>query len=163
LLIIVETFNPPKPVPLTIACTPAIFVPPGQNRRYAYGSAPKLRVADPCPHLSWRRMQTAADDVISVLVDDGANIQRANFFPASKLVHGDGRVYSNTSLPAVGDLLTTYHHDSIPFLSTKNHTREHLLDPRQRLPGPLIRPTSTGWNKLPETSVSLLGMFSAQE
>jgi hypothetical protein len=27
-LMVIETSNPPKPVPLTVACIPAIFVPP---------------------------------------------------------------------------------------------------------------------------------------
>jgi len=149
-LIVIETFNPPKPVPLTVACTPAIFVPPGQKRRYMYGSAPYAnpRVRDPCPHLGWRRMQTPRKsqmiDVISVLTEL-ANIQRVNFLPTSivvELVHGDGRVYPWASLPGVvAGLTTTYHHDSDPFFSSmRDHTRERLLDPSQCLPGPLIGP-----------------------
>ena len=59
-LMVIETSNPPKPVPLTVACIPAIFVPPGQGRKYMMGLAPYVgpRVRDPCPHLSWGRMRT---------------------------------------------------------------------------------------------------------
>jgi hypothetical protein len=57
-LMVIETSNPPKPVPLTVACIPTIFVPPGQRRKYMIGSAPYVgpRVRDPCPHLSWGRI-----------------------------------------------------------------------------------------------------------
>src|SRR5271154_1644933 len=71
-LMVIETSNPPKPVPLTVACVPTIFVPPGQGRKYMMGLASSLgpRVRDPCPHLSWGRMRTPTKpqmaDVVSV-------------------------------------------------------------------------------------------------
>ena len=106
-LMIVETSNPPKPVPLTVAGIPVIFVPPGQRLNYMIGSAPYVgpRVRDPCPHLSWGRMQTPKTsqmaDVISVLMQL-VSIKRVHFLPTSiivELVYGDGRVFSNRSLP----------------------------------------------------------------
>jgi len=166
-LIIIETSKPPQPVPLTVGCTPAIFVTPGQEQKYTYGLAPYVnpRAVDPCPHLSWRGMQRSEEqqmmDVISVLMELG-DIQRVNFFPASivvELVHGNGRVYSTASLPAVvAGLPTTYHHDPLPFfVSMKDRTRERLLDPRQYLPGPSIGPLpQDGTNYLREPSWGVL-------
>jgi hypothetical protein len=148
-LMVIETPNPPKPVPLTVACVPAIFVPPGQGRKHMMGLAPYVgpRVRDPCPHLSWGRMRTPTKsqmaDVISVLMQF-VSIRKVHFFPTSivvELVYGDGRVYTNGSLPAfMAGLWISYHHDSVPFFeSMKDHTRERLLDPGRYLP-PLIGP-----------------------
>lgn len=146
-LIVIETLNPPKPVPLTVAGTAAVFVPPGQEQKYLYGFAPypNPRLPDPCPHLGWKRMQTPKKsqmvDVISVCLER-ANVQRVNFLPEAilvELVHGDGRVYPYGSLPGmVAGLPTTYHHESEPLLtSMRDPTRERLLDPGEYLPGPL--------------------------
>jgi hypothetical protein len=165
--IVIETSNPPRPVPLTVACTPAIFVPPGQGRKHMSGSAPYVgpRVRDPCPNVSWGRMQTPKisqmTDVISVLMQL-VDIKRVSFLPTSivvELVYGDGRVYTNGSLPAVvAGLTTSYHHDSVPFFnSMKDHTRERLLDPGRYLPGPLIGPLpQDGTNYLREPSWRIL-------
>lgn len=150
ILIVIETADPPRPVPLTVACTPAIFVPLGQSRKYYGGTAPypSPRVADPCPDLSWRRNQTPKRSqmiaVISALLPL-AEVRRVNFCPASivvELVYGDGRVYPDASLPGyVARLPTTYHHDSVPFFqSMRDHTRERLLDPSHHLPEPGIGP-----------------------
>jgi hypothetical protein len=149
-LMVIETSNPPKPVPLTVACIPAIFVPPDQGRKYMMGLAPYVgpRVRDPCPHLRWGRMRTPTKsqmaDVISILMQF-VSIKKVHFFPTSivaELVYGDGRVYTNGSLPAfMAGLWISYHHDSIPFFeSMKDHTREQLLNPNQYLPEPLIGP-----------------------
>jgi hypothetical protein len=164
---VIETSNPPKPVPLTVACIPAIFVPPGQGRKYLMGLAPYVgpRVRDPCPHLSWGRMRTPTKsqmaDVISVLMEF-VSIKKVHFFPTSivvELVYGDGRVYTNGSLPAfMAGLWVSYHHDSVPFFeSIKDHTRERLLDPGRYLPGPLIGPLpQDGTNYLREPSWRIL-------
>src|SRR5271168_2055247 len=172
-LMIIETSNPPRPVPLTVACMPAIFVPPGQPCKYTIGSAPYVgpRVRDPCPHLSWGRMQTPTDsqmaDVISVLMQL-VNIERVHFLPTSivvELVYGDGRVYADRSLPAfMAGLMISYHHDSVPFFeSMKDHTRERLLDPGRYLPGPLMGPSSGHSLKMERTtSASPRGACSIQ-
>ena len=166
-LIVVETSTPPKPVPLTVAGIPAIFVPPHQRRAFLYGSAPYLnpRVSDPCPELGWKRMSTPTTlqmaNVITVLVEL-MNIRRVNFLPTSmvvELVHDDERTYQNKSLPAVvAGLPTSYHHDPRPFFSSmKDHTRERLLDPAQHLPGPRIGPLpQDGTNYLQEPSWGIL-------
>lgn len=162
-LIVVETYSPPRLVPLTVACTPAIFIPPGQGRKFMCGLAtyPNPRVPDPCPQLGWKRMQTPQKsemaNVITALVEL-MNIRRVNFLPASivvELVHGDGRVYSSASLPGVvAGLSTTYHHDAIPFFnSMRDDTRDRLVDPGQYLPGPLPQ---DGTNYLREPSWGIL-------
>ena len=146
-LMVIETSNPPRPVPLTVACTPAIFVPPGQGNKYMFASNAYVgpRVKDPCPDLSWGRMRAPSRsqmcDVASVLLQL-MNVVRINFLPTSivvEIAHGDGRIYTHGSLPAfVAGLTTTYHHESVPFLSSmKDRTRERLLDPAQHFPGPL--------------------------
>ena len=152
---VIETSDPPQPVPLTVACVPTIFVPPGQPRKYLMGLAPYVgpRVRDPCPHLSWGRMQTPTNsqiaDVISVLMQF-VSIKKVHFFPTSivvELVYGDGRVYTNGSLPAfMAGLMISYHHDSVPFFeSMKDHTRERLVDPSRYLLLPALhRPYNTG-------------------
>jgi len=166
-LMVIETSNPPKPVPLTVACMPTIFVPPGQGRKYMMGLAPYVgpRVRDPCPHLSWGRMRTPTEsqmaDVISVIMQF-VSIKKVHFFPTSivvELVYGDGRVYMNGSLPAfMAGLWISYHHDSVPFFeSMKDHTRERLLDPGRFLPGPLVEPPpQDGTNYLREPSWGIL-------
>ena len=166
---VIETSTPPKPVPLTVACIPTIFVPPGQPCKYMMGLAPYVgpRVRDPCPHLSWGRMRTPTNsqmaDVISVLMQL-VNIKKVHFLPTSivvELVYGDGRVYTNRSLPAfMAGLMISYHHDSVPFFeSMKDHTRERLLDPSRYLLGPLMEPSL----KMERTtSASPRGAFSIQ-
>lgn len=166
-LIVIETSNPPKPVPLTVAGTPAIFVPPGQRRKFMCGSTPypNPRLPDPCPHLSWKRMETPQKsqmaDIINTLIEL-ANIRRVNFLPASivvEIAYGDGRVYPSASLPGiVAGLSTTYHHDAIPFFSSmRDHTRERLLDPCQYLPGSRIGSLAQdGTNYLREPSWGVL-------
>jgi hypothetical protein len=169
---VIETSNPPKPIPLTVACIPTIFVPPGQRRKYMKGSAPYVgpRIRDPCPHLSWGRMQTPTNsqmaDVISVLMQL-VSIKRVHFFPTSivvELVYGDGRVYKNRSLPAwMAGLWMSYHHDSVPFFeSMKDHTRERLIDPGRYLPGPLIGPVpQDGTNYKMELTTSAIRLTVA--
>jgi hypothetical protein len=77
----------------------------------------------------------------------------------AELVYGDGRVYTNGSLPAfMAGLMISYHHDSVPFFeSMKDNTRERLLDPSRYLPGPLIGPLpQDGTNYLREPSWRIL-------
>lgn len=164
-LMVIETLDPPKPIPLTVAAVPAIFVPPGQKQQYLYASYPYVgpRVPDPCPHLALKRMYTPTKsqmvNIISVLAEM-ANVRRVNFFPTTivvELVYGDGRVYPTASFPAVvAGLPTTYHHGPIPFFSSmKNHARERLLDPSRYLTG--IGPLpQDGTNYLREHSWGLL-------
>jgi hypothetical protein len=156
---VIETSTPPEPVPLTVACIPTIFVPPGQGRKHTFALAPygSGRVRDPCPHLSWGRMRTPTNsqmvDVISVLMEL-VNIKKVHFFPASivvEIVYGDGRVYKRKSLPALmAGLVITYHHDSVSFFEPmKDHIRERLLDPAQHLPGSNIPQDGTNYLREP--------------
>ncbi|KFY21184.1 hypothetical protein V491_03097 [Pseudogymnoascus sp. VKM F-3775] len=149
-ILVLQTSNPPNPVPLTVACTPVIFVPIGQEGLDIAGRAPyfNYRLADPCPNLRLPRSQrpekSQMHEVVSALLQI-AEVQRVNFCPASiivELVYGDGRLYERGSLPYyVAGFPTTYHHDPIPFFqSMGSHTRERLLDPSLYLPGHIIGP-----------------------
>ncbi|KOS42617.1 hypothetical protein ACN38_g6477 [Penicillium nordicum] len=145
-----QATNPPKPIPLTVACMPTRFVPPGSGNLTLYGLAPygSHRIADPCAKVSWRRTESPTKSQMCAVVSavsELANVRRINFFPAAivvELEHGDGEAYSPKSLPGiVANRPTTYHHDAGSFFSSmRNHTRERILDPAQCLPGPTIGP-----------------------
>jgi hypothetical protein len=146
--VIIETNDPSKPIPLTVASVPAVFLPPSQRLRSLYGLSPAAgpRVPDSCPHLSCGRMKTPQKSQmlqVTVVIAELGNIHKVNFFPTSivvELVHGDGRVYPKTSLPGiVAGLCTTYHHAPTSFFEAmKDRTRERLLDPSECRPGPKI-------------------------
>lgn len=151
-ILAIETHNPPKPIPLTVACMPTRFVPPGQGRVCLYGLAAysSRRITYPCPGISWDRKESPTKSQMCAVVSamaDLANVRRINFLPAAivvELVHGDGRAYSPKSLPSiVANRLTTYHYGADSFLSSmRNHTRERVLDPVQYLPGPMLQDTT---------------------
>ena len=162
-LIIIETSNLPKPVPLTVGCIPTIFVPIGQRQKFMCGETAYAtpRVADSCPHWPLKRMQNPTTlqmvNIIEALTNL-MNVRRVNFLPWSMVVeleHGDGRTYESATLPGVvAGFTTTYHHDSIPFFDAmRDRTRERLLDPSQYIPGPPTGPLpQDGANYLREPS-----------
>lgn len=145
---LVETSNPPKPIPLTIAGMPARFVPPGDCGYVdLYGLAPycNRRIADPCLNVTWSKKETPTKKqmcaVISA-VSQLAHIQRVNFLPAAivvELEYWDGKEYSRKSWPGtVANRATTYHHGTESFLtSVMNHACERILDPTGYFSGSL--------------------------
>lgn len=149
-ILMVETLDPPNPVPLTVAGMPARFVSPGEGRVNLYGLAPypSRRIPDPCPQVNWgNKMSPTKDQMCAVIsaISEVAHIRRVNFLPATIVVeteHGDGRKYLPKSLPGVvANRATTYHHDAESFLnSMRSHTHERILDPAQYFPGPAIGP-----------------------
>ena len=149
-MLVVETLNPPKPIPLTVAGMPVRFVPPGQDHVNLYGLAPysSRRVPDPCAQVNWSRKESPSKGQMCAVISaisQLAHIRRVNFLPAAivvELKYGDGKEYLPKSLPSVvANRLTTYHHDAESFLSSmRDHTRERILNPSQYLPGPPIGP-----------------------
>ena len=105
-ILIVETTQPPGPVPLTVGSLTAIFLPPGTKRESILADAPypNPTVPDPSP-VKLRRMVHPTMDEIVVITEASqsvANVRGENFFPSSILVQlevEDGRVYGNWSLP----------------------------------------------------------------
>ena len=150
-ILVVETSNPPKPVPLTVAGLPARFVPPGDCGYvdlYGLAPYPSRRIPDSCPHVTWGKRQSptkeqmcAVTAVISA-VSELAHVRRVNFLPAAivvELEYGDGKEYSRKSLPGtVANRAITYHHGIGSFVSSvRNHTRERVLDPAGYVSCPL--------------------------
>lgn len=139
-LFTVRTPSPPKPVPLTLAGVPAIFVPPAYPRLDLIGAAPYVdpRRSDPCPELAWPKgdspKKVQALEIISVL-EKILNVQRVYFFSTYivvELVYGDGRLYDISSLPSkIAGMPTTYHHEASSFLtSVELYMRERVINPK---------------------------------
>lgn len=147
-ILVVETSNPPKPVPLTIAGMPARFVHPGDcGYVNLYGLAPysSRRIPDPRPHANWGKRQSPTKEqmcAVIAAVSELAHVRRVNFLPAAivvELEYGDGKKYSRKSLPGtVVNRATTYHYGTGSFVSSvRNHARERILDPTGYVSGPL--------------------------
>ena len=140
-MIIIETYKPPRPVPLTIGCMPAIFIPPDTNRasHTLRGEAPYIhpRGHDPCPHLAITPMQKPPQDKMFAIVDflkGLMGICGIIFLPTSIIVElkiNDGRIYGDHSLPPhIAGLPVSYHHSATPFFhAVRNHAHERRLDP----------------------------------
>lgn len=141
-MLIVQTAVPPSPVPLTVGCMPAVFLPPGTKRKFILADAPYPNpdVPDPSPVKLRRLVHPTMDEIVAITgaLQSVANIREVNFFPSSILVQlevEDGRVYENWSLPyVVAGLPTTYHYDRTPFFAaTKNHGRQQVFNPQSYL------------------------------
>lgn len=142
-LLVVETPEPPNPIPLTVATIPAIFVPLGTKMPCMFASSPypHPQVPDPCPDKPFKKLihpqKRDMVDVVSVL-NGFANVRRVNFFPNSivvELVYGDSSVYGESSLPfRVAGFPTTYHHGRDSFFnSIRHYGRERVLNPPNSL------------------------------
>ena len=141
-LMILEVANPPKPVPLTVACMPAIFTPIGQSM----DAVPDIlgttgyvnpRGGDACPAVGIQRYVSPTKDqmlealqALSMLM----NIDLITFLPDTilvELVTDDGREYSRRSLPPYASGMTlVYHHSKTPYHKTgQKLARQRLIDP----------------------------------
>lgn len=100
-ILVIETINPPKHIPLTMVCTPTRFVSPssGRGRVSLYGLAGSRRIAEPCAQVRWRRRESPTKFRMFALVSAACrleNARRISFLPVAivvELEHGDGRAY----------------------------------------------------------------------
>ncbi|KAJ9259481.1 hypothetical protein DTO207G8_1044 [Paecilomyces variotii] len=137
--IIIETPNPPTPVPLTVACVAAMFIPVGHQITYLSTDIDysNPRMPDPVPeHLrfhKWERASTEQYEAVLQELGKLVNIQAVNFIPTLVIVEirtGDGRTYERRSLPGrVGGQTTLYHHSETPFWKMERQGRERLIEP----------------------------------
>lgn len=151
-VIVIETACPPSPLPVTVACVAAIFVPPpdpsmgdGVHPSLAYRpsmitvntSFASPRVPDPISAYkleAWKiPTRKQQEDVLRVL-HTLMNLKRVSFLWPYIIVelHVDDRAYSTHSLPGrIASCTTVYHHCDIPFWQDMTpRTRERLIDPK---------------------------------
>ncbi|KAL4778644.1 hypothetical protein BJX76DRAFT_366068 [Aspergillus varians] len=118
--IIIETSHPPKPIPLTVGCVAASFVPVGDP-------IPKNRHLEP-----WcKPSQQQLESIFSAL-DQFATIIAINFVPPDIVVElaVDEKSYGRRTLPGVVVGRTTlYYHDRSPFWNNSLLSRERLIQP----------------------------------
>jgi hypothetical protein len=137
--IFIETPAPPSPVPLTVACVAAVFLPVGSQPRYLSTRTDysNPRMADPIPeslHLpKWEKPSNDQCRVVLESLEQIMNIEAVNFIPPTIIVelrHDDGKEYGKRSLPGiVGGQTTLYHHSHTPFWKMVTQARERLIDP----------------------------------
>lgn len=105
-ILIVETIQPPSPVPLTVGSLPAIFLPLGTKRKPILADTPypNPTVPDLSPVKLRRMVHSTMDEIVVITeaLQSVANVHEVNFFPSSILVQlevEDVRVYGNWLLP----------------------------------------------------------------
>ncbi|EFR03719.1 hypothetical protein MGYG_06716 [Nannizzia gypsea CBS 118893] len=141
--IFIETASPPTPVPLTVACVPCLFIPPGHPAQplSADISYCDPRLPDPVPvqfHYSkWGRPSKQEYEVVFRKLSDIMNIRAINFVHSMIIIElraDDGREYERRSLPGrVANHLTLYHHNETPFWDLKVQGRERVIKPTGNL------------------------------
>ena len=137
--IIIETPIPPLPVPLTVACVAAVFVPVGSRPRHlttrtGYSNP---RLPDPIPphmHLpKWGRPSSEQCQFVIERLAWNMNINAISFISpiiVVELCDQDGKKYERRSLPGiVGGRTTIYHHSDMPFWGMAEQARERLINP----------------------------------
>ncbi|KAF7712048.1 Uncharacterized protein PECH_005270 [Penicillium ucsense] len=146
----IETSNPPKPIPLTVGCTPVMFVDVRPTIPIPKSPYPNPRLQDPCPGVYWPKMSFPTREqnakVLTSLVAF-ANVRAIIYLPCWTIVElysGDGRVYEPRSLPGrVAGRTTLYHHTGKPFYcDIQSRTRARLLDPAQHVSSPMPQDNS---------------------
>jgi hypothetical protein len=150
-ILIIETEHPPSPLPLTVACVAALFVPPpdppeGENRfPSAYGpsflqvntSFASPRVPDPISHYKlepWKIPSRQQQEHVLEVLSPMMNIKRLNFTWPYIIVelHTDDRAYGRYSLPGrVAGCTTLYHQSELSYWQDiKNQPRARFIDPQ---------------------------------
>lgn len=154
-MVIIETEYPPSPLPITVGCVAALFVPP-PNPSTGETSSPRFlssqylpssfevntsfaspRVLDPIVTYkleSWkiptRKQQEHVLEVLSPMMD----IKRLNFVWPYIIVelYMNDRVYATHSLPGrVAGCTTIYHRSELTYWQgMEQRPRERLIDPR---------------------------------
>ncbi|KAE8413254.1 hypothetical protein BDV36DRAFT_304269 [Aspergillus pseudocaelatus] len=137
----IETSSPPRPIPLTLACMPVIFVGTGTCPTEAIPETryPNPRIEDPCPTLAWPKMAFPTKEqniTLLTALEPFANIRAILYLPNWTIVelrYGDGRIYEPQSLPGiVAGRTTLYHHAEGPFYhKMRSQTRARFIDPAQ--------------------------------
>ncbi|KAL2801742.1 hypothetical protein BJX63DRAFT_416672 [Aspergillus granulosus] len=137
--IIIETRSPPNPIPLTVACVAATFIPAGSDCPYLATNTDysNPRMSDPLsPHIQlpkWERPSKQQREAVLQALRRLATVQAVNYIAPIIIVEIalDGRSYSNRSLPGkIGGLLTMYHHSHTPFWPLACQGRDRSITPR---------------------------------
>ncbi|KAL4918829.1 hypothetical protein BDW62DRAFT_200471 [Aspergillus aurantiobrunneus] len=137
--IFINTATPPSPVPLTVACVAAVFVPVGSQPRYLSTKTEysNPRMADPIPaHLHFPKWERPSNEQCRVLLErlgPTMNIEAVNFVPPMIIVElrcNDGKEYGKRSLPGIARERLIDPSDAIQ--DTTNYLQS---DPRTLCPG----------------------------
>lgn len=146
-IIIIETETPPNPLPVTVGCVAALFVPPPDpsvSNRAAYRPSPiqvntsfaSPRVPDPINEYkleAWKIPTCNQQEDILRVLHTCMNLKAVNFLWPYIIVelYVDERVYANHSLPGrVAGCTTVYHRSDVTFWQgMEPRTRERLINP----------------------------------
>ncbi|MCJ1462977.1 hypothetical protein MMC07_001581 [Pseudocyphellaria aurata] len=146
-MIIIETETPPSPLPVTVGCVAALFVPPPDpsvGDREAYRPSPiqvntnfaSPRVADPIHAYeleAWKIPTYNQQEDILRALHTCMNLKAVNFVWPYIVVelHVDERVYTKHSLPGrVAGCTTVYHRSEIAFWQDMEpRPRDRLINP----------------------------------
>ncbi len=155
-IVIIETEYPPSPLPVTVGCVAALFVPPpnplmGEKQPSSrYSSLQYLpssfevntsfaspRVPDPVSAYkleSWKIPTRKQQEHVLEVLNPMMNIKRLNFVWPYIIVelYMDDRVYATHSLPGrIAGCTTLYHRSELTYWQDrKPRTRERLIDPK---------------------------------
>ena len=137
--LIIETSNPPSPVPLTVACVAVIFlpeggIPPFLDTNTSYSNP---RLLDPIPvHWHWPKWENSTQaqrQVIFEALDELVAIKAVNFIAPIIIVEikaDDGRTYGQRSLPGkIAGRMALYHHGEKPFWGLAKQGKERIIQP----------------------------------
>ena len=142
--IIIETATPPRPVPLTVACVAAIFIPVGSrcaplatNTDYS-----NPRMAHPILTqfywLKWKRPSKEQCRAVWERLGQIINIEAINFISPILIIElrHDEKVYGKRFLPGkVAGRIAVYHHGPPSFWETIPRTRDRLIRPSGAVQG----------------------------
>lgn len=149
-VIFIETAEPPSPLPLTVGCVAAVFVPaagdanPIETVSPLYATAcielttnyASPRVTDPVSSFrlkAWTFPTRQQREHIIKALHTLVSVKRINFFWPYIIaeLYVDGRVYRKHTLPGkVAGCTTFYHHKEASYWHDMNpRTRERLIDP----------------------------------
>ena len=155
-IVIIETEYPPSPLPVTVGCVAALFVPPpnpfmgekASSSRYLSSqylpssfevntSFASPRVLDPISTYkleSWKIPTRKQQEHVLEVLNPMMNIKRLNFVWPYIIVelYMDDRVYATHSLPGrIAGCTTLYHRSELTYWQDmKPRTREILIDPK---------------------------------
>ena len=146
--IVIETENPPDPLPLTVATVAARFVPPPSSPseltplydarplKFTNNYAGMRGPEDPLDFQfhKWMQPSTEQLDTLVRVLCQICNPTRIHILCPRlivELVHGDGKVYPSGSLPrVVGGFSVHWHHQTTPaFDGISMEARQRLITP----------------------------------
>lgn len=150
-IIVIETAEPPSPLPLTVECIAAVFVPPARSADSNETISPLYaaariqlttnyaspRIPDPVSTFrlkAWTYPTRQQREHIIQALYSIVSIKRVSFFWPYIIaeLHVDDRVYGRHTLPGkVAGCSTFYHHSETSFWHDMTlRTRERLIDPK---------------------------------